>query len=97
MSKIEINGSEFSDTNLEYSVCSHLQPILERLERNGNGYAHGSPMRTDKGGGATRVVDKQIDFDLVDTIFEIPTFIKVSRDEKAILCTRCWCAIAEFE
>lgn len=94
MSKIKIEGSLFSDTNLESSVCTHLQPILAYLEKNGVGYDHATPMFTDKGGGWTRFVEGTIHFDQLESIFEIPSFMKFNRREKAIVCTRCWCDIA---
>lgn len=95
MNKLKIVGSEFSDMNLKLSVCSHLKPILEFLERNGNSYDHNTPNFTDKGGGATRFIRESIDFDHLEKVFEIPSFIKLNRDEKAVVCTRCWCVIAE--
>ena len=95
MSKITIQGSKYSDTDLSSSVCSHLEPILDFLEKNGSQYDHVTPMETDKGGGATRRVKGSINFDLIENVFDIPEFIKLNRKEKALFCTRCWCDIVE--
>ncbi len=96
MDKREITGSEFSDTNLEYQVCSHLRPILDLLASHGNSYDPSAPLYTDKGGGHTgSVTSHPIDFELIERTFEIPSFIELNRRLRSVVCRRCWCAIAE--
>lgn len=70
MDKREIQGSEFSDTKLEYQVCSHLRPILDLLVKHGNSYDRSAPLYTDKGGGHTLVVLRPIDFALIEGTFK---------------------------
>jgi hypothetical protein len=94
VSKTLIQGSEFSDTNLEYSVCSHLQPILELLSQHGNTFDDSNPLAKTRG-GATRLVAKPIDFGLIEGNFEIPKFIELNRLGRAVICRKCWCDIAE--
>ncbi|HXT00501.1 MAG TPA: hypothetical protein VN915_07480 [Elusimicrobiota bacterium] len=95
MTKIQIKGSEFVDPNLEFSVCSHLQPILEFLEKHGISYDHAVRLYLDKGAGAIRYVKGAIDFDLLESTFEIPAFLDVFRKNKTVFCRRCWCSIVE--
>lgn len=95
MSKIKIKGSEFSDTDLKFSVCSHLLPILDYLVKNGNSWDKGNELFTDKGGTRTLFVHKTIDYSKIEKIFEIPPFIEVNREYKSIICRRCWCDISE--
>ena len=93
MSKRLIEGSEFADTNLDYSVCSHLQPILELLSRDGNSFDDSSPLDKRRG-GSTRLVAKPIDFELIERYFEIPKFIELNRAVRSVICRKCWCDIA---
>lgn len=95
MNKIKIQGSEYLDSNLEFSVCSHLQPILEFLEKNGISYDHTVRLYLDKGAGAIRYVRGAIDFDLLESTFEIPAFLDFFRKGKTVFCRRCWCSIVE--
>lgn len=95
MNKIKIQGSEFLDTNLEFSVCSHLQPILEFIEKHGSNYDHAAPMYSDKGSGAIRFIAGAIKFDLLERTFEFPAFVELNKKEKTIFCSRCWCGIVE--
>ena len=94
MSKKSIKGSEFSDINLDRSVCSHLQPILDLLRQHGNIFNDPSPLEKTRG-GATRLVAKPIDFALIEGSFEIPKFIELNRVARAVICRKCWCDIAE--
>lgn len=94
MSKEKIAGSVYSDVNLSNDVCSHLKPILDFLEKIGNSYVKG-PLAIGRDGGRTRFVQKPIDFDSIEIRFEIPEFIKLARNHRGILCSRCWCDIAE--
>jgi hypothetical protein len=94
VTKSLIEGSEFADTNLDYSVCSHLQPILELLSLRGNAFDASGPLDKSRG-GSTRLVAKPIDFELIERSFEIPTFIELNRTDRAVICRKCWCDIAE--
>lgn len=92
--KLQIGGSEYSDVNLEHNVCSHLQPILDLLQARGNVINRSDPLDKSRG-GATRFISTPIPFDLIESYFEIPEFIELNRRERAIICRRCWCDIAE--
>lgn len=91
--KIKISGSEYSDTNLEGSVCSHLEPILNKLEEHGAKWDKSQKLKTDKGGAYTLKLKTPIDFNLIEDTFEIPHFIEISKEFNSIICRRCWCDI----
>lgn len=91
--KRKIEGSEYSDTDLTYFVCSHLQPILRFLDENGAKYDKGQKLQQDKGGAHSFKLRSKIDFHLVEKAFEIPHFIELSPEYKSIICRRCWCDI----
>src|SRR4051812_37589832 len=93
MRKQQIQGSEFADTDLEYSVCSHLQPILKLLTENGNGYDSSKPLDRSRG-GSTCLLSKPIAFNLIEDHFEIPTFIELRKPDQSVVCRRCWCDLA---
>ena len=95
MGKKAIAGSEFSDTDLEYGVCSHLQPILDVLEKHGNTYDHFAPLYRDKYSESKKAVNKAIDFDLIERTFEIPRYMTLGRTDRIVLCQTCWCSIVE--
>lgn len=96
MNRKTIQGSEYSDTNLKHSVCSHLKQILEFMIENGNSFDRSKPLQVNsREGGATLVVDKPIDFDSIRDAFEIPSYIEMNQKYRAIICRRCWCDISE--
>jgi hypothetical protein len=97
MEKLSIVGSEFSDTDLEFQVCSHLLPILELLEASGNKYNHSDPLSRDKYSESKRVVEGPIDFHLISETFEIPPFLSLSPTKSTVFCQRCWCSIVESD
>ena len=89
-----IRGDDFSNTELAYSVCSHLKPILELLVQHGNAFDASNPLDISRG-GSTRFVEKPIDFQLIQRTFEIPSFIELNPGERAVICRKCWCDLAE--
>lgn len=91
--KIKIEGSEFSDTNLELNVCSHLEPFLSYFETKGAKWEKQKPLLTDRGGAHTLKIKHKIDFDAVRRDFEIPRFIDLAEEYKSIVCRKCWCDI----
>lgn len=91
--KRKISGSQFSDTNLEYSVCSHLQPILDFLKDHGAVLNEGEKLFTDKGGAHTLKLKSKIDFNALENSFDLPEFIELSRQYNSIICRKCWCDI----
>ena len=95
MGKLLIAGSEFSDTDLAFRVCSHLEPILEVLESSGNSYNHYDPLYRDKYSESKLILDRPINFDLIEQTFVIPPFIVLSRSKALVFCKRCWCSIVE--
>ena len=95
MDKVRIVGSQFSDTDLTFDVCSHLRPILQVLEEHGNKYDYSAPLYRDKYSEAKRVMERSIDFDLIEDTFLIPHFISLSRRNGAVLCQMCWCSLVE--
>lgn len=93
MTKIKITGSEYSDTDLEKKVCSHLLPILEFLEAEGATWDKNAKLYTDKGGAHTLKINMKINFNKVAENFEIPSFIELSEEYHSIICRKCWCDI----
>lgn len=91
--KIQISGSEFSDTDLKHDVCSHLRQILKVLEENGATWDKTKPLTTDKGGARSLKLKGKINFKLISDTFELPSFIELSPEYKSIICRRCWCDI----
>jgi len=91
--KKKIIGSEYADENLENSVCSHLQPILDLLKENGAILTNGMRLYTDKGGAHTLKLKSKINFNLLRSEFELPNFVELSEEYKSIICRRCWCDI----
>lgn len=91
--KKKIIGSEYSDTNLNQSVCSHLQPILDVLKKNGALIADDGKMHIDKGGAYTLKLKSKINFSLLRKEFDFPDFIELSEEHGSVICRRCWCDI----
>jgi hypothetical protein len=91
--KIVITGSEFADTDLSHSVCSHLQPLLDYFESKGARWDKGAALYTDRGGAHTLKIKFKIDFDDVRRNFEIPRFIDIAEEHNSIVCRKCWCDI----
>jgi len=78
-----------------FDVCSHLRPILQVLEDRGNKYDHSKALYRDKYSEAKRLMDRRIDFDLIEDTFIIPHFVSLSRTSGVIVCQMCWCSIVE--
>jgi|GEM_PF-3074407 len=92
--KTIIKGSDFADTDLSFSVCSHLKPILDYLVELGNTYETGKPLKRERFGSSVLQVNKSIDMTAVRDKFIIPTFIVLDDTRGRIFCDRCWCEIS---
>lgn len=88
MSKIKI----LSATSDKTKPFSHLEPIVIFLQRNGNQAVSPSLFELDKDGWYC-LLEKPIDFDLLDKKFEFPSSISLSRKDNAILDTLTWVEI----
>ncbi|WP_444925749.1 hypothetical protein ACJJI4_15755 [Microbulbifer sp. TRSA002] len=80
-------------TATKFDVCTHLQPILKVLEANGNVADRLTGIICDKGDGNILLVEKDIDFNLLEAYFELPNFIMINEQKNRIVCSKCWCSI----
>ncbi len=58
ITKIQISGSDFSDTDLEHNVCSHLKQILNILEENGAAWHKTTPNHQQRWGAQPEIKRK---------------------------------------
>ena len=93
--KKRIIVSEYSNKNLNQSLCSHLQPVLDVLRENGALIADNGKMHADKGGAYTLKLKSKINFNLLRKEFDLPEFIELSEEYGSVICRRCWCDIEE--
>ncbi|TEW50225.1 hypothetical protein [Psychromonas algicola] len=89
--KVNIIESPFKPAT-KNEVCSHLQPILKVLEEHGNQRDAVNNIINDRSDGNIMLVEKDIDFELVGDIFEVPSYI-ILQESRGIMCSKCWCAI----
>lgn len=90
--KINIVESPFRPPTRR-SVCSHLAPITEVLEKNGCIFDWSTGVIPDKAEGNILVSESDIDFGLIEDKFHIPDYIKLDRSRELIFCNKCWCAV----
>lgn len=89
--KVKIIESPFKPAT-KTEVCSHLQPILRKLEEHGNQRDAVNNIISDRSDGNIMLVEKDIDFELINSTFEVPNYI-ILRKTRGIMCSKCWCAI----
>lgn len=91
--KRRIDGSQYADDARD-RTCSHLMPIAQWLEEQGHtGIVNSRPRMRDKGDTANIFTKSSLQFDAIESEFEIPDFLIVSREHQQIVCRRCWTAI----
>lgn len=90
--KIEIIESPFRPATKK-SVCSHLAPIVDLLEKNGHIFDWNTGVIPDKAAGNILLAESSIDFNLIDRMVNVPEYINVDRSRDLIFCKKCWCAV----
>ncbi len=73
-------------------VYSHLEPIVDLLLSHGNSLARDYKWGENRTGFYCFLQDA-IDFDLVESSFDIPEFIRFDRQNNAIECDKTWVSI----
>ena len=73
-------------------VYLHLEPIVDFLLKNGNRLARNYKWGENRTGFYC-LLQKPLDFDLVENSFEIPDFVKFDRQSNTIECHKTWATI----
>ena len=73
-------------------VYSHLEPIVDVLLQNGNYLAHKYRWGENRTGAFCHL-SEDLDFDLIERSFEIPSIIRLLRDSNTIECDVSWATI----
>ena len=72
---------------------SHIEPIANALLNEGNTILYGNkPFYKDKDGWRCDLT-KEINFNLVKSLFRLPNSIELSEEHNSILCTNTWIEI----
>ena len=80
-------------TATKTDVCSHLQPMLKALESNGNIVDRATGIICDKANGNIMLLEKNIEYDVIESLFELPEFIHLNKKKDRITCGKCWCSL----
>ena len=75
------------------AVCSHLAPIVALLENNGCKFDWVTGVIPDKAAGNILLADTEIDLELIENSFNIPSYINIDASRNLVFCNKCWCAI----
>jgi hypothetical protein len=94
--KIDIVESPFIPATRK-SVCSHLQPILEKLINYGCTFDWSTGVIPDKGDGNILLAEKHMDIEKIKEDFNIPDFLNLDGDRQLIFCKKCWCSLLKKE
>lgn len=71
----------------------HLDQLVDVLVLHGNSIQRGAAKwRSDQGGWYTQL-EKPIDFDLIEKVFDLPSSIHLQRAYDSIFCAKTWCYI----
>lgn len=73
-------------------VYSHLEPIVDLLLRSGNRLARDYRWGENRTGYFC-FLQYPIDFELIESSFELPEFIRLDRENDAIECDQTWASI----
>lgn len=90
--KIEIVESPFEPAT-RLSVCSHLVPIVNFLEKCGAEFDWAAGVIPDKAVGNILLSEDDIDFVLIEDNFNIPDYLFLDRFRNMIFCKKCWCVV----
>ena len=90
--KFEIIESPFKPATRS-TVCSHLEPIVDFLEKSGAKFDWVTGVIPDKAAGNILLSEGDIDFLLIENNFNIPEYIYLDRSRNLVFCKKCWCAI----
>lgn len=94
--KIDIVESPFKPATKK-TVCSHLAPIVDLLEKNGTKFDWVTGIIPDKAAGNILLSESDIDFDLIKNGVNVPEYINLYSSRELIFCKKCWCAIEKKE
>lgn len=73
-------------------VYLHLEPIVDLLLANGNQLSREYRWGENRTGFYC-FLKRSLDFDLIERTFELPSFVRLNREEDAIECDRTWATI----
>jgi len=73
-------------------VYSHLEPVVDILLENGNKLARDYKWGENRTGFYC-LLQKPIDFDLIERTFEIPSYVRLDRQSSVIECDLSWVTI----
>jgi hypothetical protein len=90
--KIEIIESPYKPATKQ-SVCSHLAPIVQLMEKHGAKLDWTTGLIPDKAAGNILLSETEIDFKLIEEKVNIPDYINIDPNRKIIFCKKCWCGI----
>ena len=90
--KINIVESPYKPAT-KNTVCSHLSPIVDLVEKNGGKFDWSTGVIPDKAAGNILLSESDINFALIEQSFNIPEYINIDRSRELIFCNKCWCAI----
>lgn len=90
--KIDIIESPFKPATKK-SVCSHLAPIVNLLEKHGAAFDWATGVIPDKAAGNILLAETAIDVGLIEEKVNVPDYINIDRSRDLIFCKKCWCAI----
>jgi len=88
MAKVMIQAQSGDTIN----PLAHLEPIVEALINSDNSVIGQGVFNFDRDGWYC-LLDKPIDFDLLESLFEFPKNIQLSRKDDSILDTGTWIEI----
>lgn len=72
---------------------SHLEPLVTALLARGNSFATGGGFYQDRDGWRCDL-SNPIDFDFIESHFELPKSLRLSRTHDSILCENTWIEIS---
>lgn len=73
-------------------VYTHLEPIVDLLLNNGNRLARDYRWGENRSGFYC-FLQQPLDFKLIESTFELPSFIRIDRENNSIQCDQTWASI----
>ena len=73
-------------------VYSHLEPIVDLLLTNGNSLSHEYRWGENRTGFYCHL-QHRLDFDLIESTFEFPSFVRLNRQNDSVECDQTWASI----
>jgi len=75
------------------TVCSHLAPIVDLLEKHGTVFDWVTGLIPDKTVGNILLSESNIDFALITDNINVPSYINLDSSRELIFCNKCWCGV----